>query len=151
MYSESITLFNHYSDRLGETWYPHVLKNVDLIVDRASIVAKYGNESSSSAKLHVKYEDGEGIHINGVPYLGLVEWKKLTTEERAEYITFNTDTEAPDFFVLGEVEADKIIFDSAESMTTLLQRMAKEQEVYILTTASAPYKVIKHFEILARG
>jgi len=152
MYSEVITLFNHHSDRLGDAWYPHLLTNVDLIVDRASVIAKYGPETSSSAKLHIKYDsDGNNLSINGIPYINPKEWHNLTTDERKEYITFNSDGINADFFVIGDAGYTEPIFDDASAQNSLIERISKEKDTYTIVTVSEPYKVIKHFEIMAKG
>lgn len=152
MYQEVITLFNHHSDRLGDAWYPHLLTGVDLIVDRASVIAKYGAETASSAKLHIKYDsDAEGISINGIPYINPKEWHKLTSDERMEKITFNADADSADFFVIGDAGMTEPVFDSVEASDSLIERLSKQTDIYALTTVSEPYKVIKHFEIMAKG
>lgn len=152
MYSETITLFNHHSDRLGDTWYPHLLTGVDLIVDRASVIAKYGPETASSAKLHIRYvNDENGISINGIPYVPYKEWHGMTTDERNGKITFNTDSDNADFFVIGDIGMTEAVFDSVEAPDSLIERISKQMDVYVLATVSEPYKVIKHFEILAKG
>lgn len=60
MYNKTITLFNRYNSRAGDMWYPTIIRNVDLIVDKALIVAKLGENSSDKAMLHVKYSIGYG-------------------------------------------------------------------------------------------
>ena len=55
MYKDTITLFNRKEGDAGDTWYPTVLRNVQLNMDRAAIMAKYGAESADNAVLHVRY------------------------------------------------------------------------------------------------
>ena len=45
MYSDVITVFNSYEDSFKNvTWYPSVIKGVNLLIDKSAIVAKYGAE-----------------------------------------------------------------------------------------------------------
>ena len=57
MYKDTVTLFcRETGDReTGDTWHPTVLPNVNLMIDRASIVSQYGPESKDSAVLSVRY------------------------------------------------------------------------------------------------
>ena len=56
MYKDTVTLFNRYVDSMGNTmWFPHVLTGVNLVIDRAVIVSKYGEESNDNAVLNIKY------------------------------------------------------------------------------------------------
>ena len=48
MYNDTITLFNRYESKLGDTWYPSILHNTNLNMDKASIVAKYGSDSQDN-------------------------------------------------------------------------------------------------------
>lgn len=64
MYTDTITLFNRKEGAEGDTWYPSVIRNVDLNMDDAAIAAKYGAESSDRAILHVRYANDDGsAHI----------------------------------------------------------------------------------------
>lgn len=146
MYSETITLFNRYHSRQGDIWFPHVLRKVNLIVDKASIMAKYGAETTDKASLHVKYGILNGSIVVGVlPYLSSKEWYKLTNDELKDYITFNSDSNYFDFFILGEYENTEPITDK-----NFFADMEDETECYAITSVSSPYKVIPHFEIMAK-
>lgn len=149
MYTETITLFNRYYSKVtrSSTWYPHVLHGVSLIVDKASIMARYGAETTDKASLHVKYKtDSNGaIIIDGIPYLPAHEWEKLTNDELGQYITFNSNSNSFDFFIEGEYEGPEPITDK-----DFFSKMEKEVPCYALTSVSSPYKLIKHFEIMAK-
>ena len=96
MYQDTITLFNRKpgTSMTGDTWYPTVIRNVNLQVDRAAILAKYGPDSKDSAYLGIHYGKENGvITVSGKPYMKPKEWDK--TEDS---ITFSTD----DFFWSGE-------------------------------------------------
>ncbi len=93
MFSDTITLFNRYHTKLGDTWYPHVLHNVQLTKDKASMMAKYGSESKDSASLIIHYqfdEDGKMI-IEGLPFLPAKEWSAQINQDLAQSITFKDD------------------------------------------------------------
>lgn len=151
MYSETITLFNRYHSRYGDMWYPHILHNVNLISDKASITAKYGAESKDAASLHIKYDsDGEKIKIDNVPYFPPKEWARQTNDKLADSITFNDDSNYFDFFILGEYESTQPIVDDnyAEGFYNEMQK--EKDYCYAITSVSSPYKVIPHFEIMAK-
>lgn len=59
MYKDTITLFNRREGDRGDTWYPTVLRNVQLNMDRAAIVEKYGAEATDNAVLHIRFTKGE--------------------------------------------------------------------------------------------
>ena len=151
MYSETITLFNRYHSRLRDMWYPHILNNVNLIVDKASILAKYGAETSDKAKLNISYDNMNGTYyIDGIPYLPPKEWAKLTNDKLADHITFNSDSNYFDFFILGEYKSTDTIIDD-DYVEGFYNYMQKENDFcYAITSVSSPYKVIPHFEIMAK-
>lgn len=149
MYNRTITLFNRYDSRLGDTWYPTVLKNVDLNIDKASIVARYGAESTDNAILHVKYEltDGE-IYIQGKKWLPPKKWDNQINEDLPNSLTF-TDGSTYDFFYFGEWDTTPI----SESNYTegFYGYMNTNYDfVFAITSVGGPYTVIPHFEILGK-
>lgn len=149
MYSDTITLFNRYHSRSGDIWYPHVLHNVNLIVDKASIIAKYGTETTDRANLHVKYTKSDNdILIEGIKYLPSKEWYQLLNEELADYITFNSQGNLFDFFIIGEYP--EVPINDEYYMDGFFEEMEKRTECYTISSVSSPYKVIQHFEITAR-
>lgn len=147
MYSDTITLFNRYHSRLGDIWFPHILHNVDLIIDKGATMSKFGAETSDVAKLHIKYD--KGLKIEGKPYLDSKEWYKLTTDEMKDYITFNPDGNYFDFFVIGEWGDESPVSDE-EFNEGFYEYMEYEYGCYVISSVSSPYKVIPHFELLAR-
>lgn len=148
MYSETITLFNRYHSRYGDIWFPHILHNVDLVVDKASILARYGAETTDKASLHVKYD--KGMTIDGIPYLPPKEWAGQTNDKLADSLTFNSDSNYFDFFILGEYESSGPINDD-DFIEGFYNEMQKTKDYcYAITSVSSPYKVIPHFEIMAK-
>lgn len=117
MYNDTITLFNLYPSKLGDVWYPTVIHNVYLLVDRAAIIAKYGTDSKDSAALHIKYERrADGIYIAEKKYLPPKEWDRQTNDTLADTITFTGGTNH-DFFIEGEHSDGTPISDDGETET----------------------------------
>lgn len=58
MYKDTVTLFNRRKGtrEQGDTWYPSVLRNVNLLVDKAAVLSKYGADASDNAVLNVRYQ-----------------------------------------------------------------------------------------------
>lgn len=151
MYESKITVFNRYVTKQGEYWYAKVLSNVDLIVDKAAVNAVYGTESSDTAKLHIKYENnGEDVVIDGVyKYYPPKAWENLTNDRLEDAITFRSGKDF-DFFMEGEYIAENPIDDS-EYKDGFYNYINKEYDnVFAISSASNPYKVIKHFEIMGK-
>ena len=103
MYTDTITLFNRKENRSGDIWYPSILHNVNLNVDKAEIIAKYGAESKDVSTLNVKYAvSGNQKIIGGKVWLPPKEWDALV--DPSECLTF-TAGEAFDFFGLENGKA----------------------------------------------
>lgn len=149
MYNRTITLFNRYDSRLGDTWYPTVLKNVDLNIDKASIVARYGAESTDNAILHVKYElIGGEIYIQGKKWLPPKKWDNQINEDLPNSLTF-TDGSKYDFFYFGEWDTTPI--SESNYPEGFYGYMNTNYDfVFAITSVGGPYTVIPHFEILGK-
>lgn len=111
MYKNTVTLFNRKSGGRGEgdTWVPTVIEGVNLNIDRAAILAKYGHESQDSAYMGIHYtKDGGKIMVAGKRLKGMKEWAGDN-----QSITFNPDG---DFFWEGEWTGG-IVEDASEEYT----------------------------------
>ena len=163
MFSDTITLFNHYQSRLGDTWYPTILHNVHLDMDKAAIIAKYGPESSDNAMLHVKYAvedskkmvgvkkiiDGEWV-ISKKQWLSPKEWHDAPNDNYSNLLTFN-DCENFDFLMLGEWEGGEEPVSDNDYTEGFYHQLNKEHDyVFSITAVGGPYKTIPHFEIMGR-
>ena len=99
MYTDTITLFNRKPGERGQgdTWYTTVIKGVNLNIDRAALLAKYGENSQDNAYLgiHYKKENG-GVVVADKPWMSPSKWDK--TEDS---ITFASGNDF-DFFWAGE-------------------------------------------------
>lgn len=147
MYSDKITLFNHYKSRLGDMWYPTVIDGVNLLIDKAAIVAKYGAESKDNAILNINYQIVYGqIMVDGKPYLPPKEWERQTNDKLTDSITFTSGTDF-DFFMLGEYPTTKPIADD-DYIDGFYNHVNDEYDFVFAVTSVAKYTAIPHFEIM---
>ena len=147
MFSDVITVFNHYKSRLGDMWYPTVVRNANLLIDKAAIVAKYGAESKDNAILNIHYQTVDGqILIDGKPYLTPKEWERQTNDKLAESITFTSGTDF-DFFMLGEYPTTEPIADD-DYIDGFYNHVNDEYDYVFAITSVAKYTTIPHFEIM---
>ena len=148
MYKDTITLFNRYVDSMGNTmWFPHVLTDVNLNVDRSVIVNKYGEQSKDNAVLNVKYHfvDNNKM-VNDFPYLDPKEWEKQVNDDLPKSITFAQGNDF-DFFMLGNYGSEEVIEDSKG---TFFREMQQEYNNVYAITSVAEYSVIPHFQITGK-
>lgn len=150
MFTDTITVFNYYKDSLKNvTWYPTVIHGVNLLIDKAAIVAKYGAESKDNAILNIHYKTVKGqIMVDGKTYLPPKQWERQTNDKLADSITFASGTEF-DFFVLGEYSKKEPILDE-EYRNGFFEEVKKEYDFVFAITSVAKYTVIPHFEITGK-
>ena len=146
MYQETITLFNRkdgdYST--GDVWYPTVIRNVNLNIDRMAILAKYGADSQDNAALNIKYrKQGNDIFVAGKPYMQPQAWDK--TEDSS---TFASGTKF-DFFWLGEWTGGSAA-ESDYGDEGFYGFMNRTNDNVFAVSSVAMYTVIPHFEIMGR-
>lgn len=149
MYDKTITLFNRLHSAAGDTWFPTVLKGVNLIIDKASIVAKYGETNESSASLHVKFDkDAEGnIIVADKPCLLPKAWNEVLHEQLPNYITFKSGNDG-DFFIEGE--HDWGVIDDNDYTDGFLNYAVRHYDHVFVITNVGRYDLIPHFEILGK-
>lgn len=147
MYKDTITLFNRHADRAGDVWYPTILRNVNLNMDKASIMTKYGAESKDSVVLNIRYHISQvGKMVGDKVYLPPKEWQGI--DDPAGTITFKDGKEF-DFFRVGEWESTEPIRD--EDYTNGFYNYLNSKRDYVFAiTAVGLYSVIPHFEIMGR-
>lgn len=144
MYQDTITLFNRKPGERGhgDTWIPTVIKGVNLNIDRAAILAKYGADSQDNVALHIRYtKDGDNIIVAGKPWMSPKEWDK--TEDS---VTFNPDG---DFFIKGEWDGG-IVSDTDHGPDGFYAKMNREHDFVFVVSSVALYSVIPHFEIMGK-
>lgn len=148
MYCDVITVFNRYESASGAFWYPSVLQNVNLNIDKGYILGQYGADSSDNALLNVKYSVVEGVKtIARKEYLSPKEWKAQAEEFLPGTITFYGGKEF-DFFWLGEWEGTEPIADS--DYNGFYNYMSKAHDYVFRITSVSELSVIPHFEIMGR-
>lgn len=144
MYQDTITLFNRKPGDRGnpDTWYPTVIENVNLNVDRAAILAKYGAESQDKAVLFIRYTtDGGNILVADKPWTLPKTW-----DGSEDSLTFGTDG---DFFWQGEWP-DGVVTDEQYGSEGFYGYMNRTHDNVFSITAAAKYSVIPHFEIMGK-
>lgn len=152
MYKDTITLFNRKEGEEGDTWFPSVLKNVHVNMDRAAILAKYGAESADKAVLHIRHRNvGGKIIVGEKPWEPPKEWEKR--EYHSGAITF-TPGDRFDFFMLGDWGSETPVHDSDYAGTAtpgFYAYMNKNYDyVFAISSVGGPYSVIPHFEIMGK-
>ena len=149
MYTDTITLFNRKEGNEGDTWYPVVLKNVHVNVDRAAIMAKYGAESADSAIINIRYvPDGNNKLINGRRWFPPKEWDNLT--DQSGTLTFTTGDRF-DFIWVGDWGNEDPVKDSDYIADLDFYTYMNRTHDYVFAVASvAMYSVIPHFEIMGK-
>ena len=150
MYKDTVTLFNRRKNKTGTIWYPTILKNVDLNVDKASILKTYGADATDNAVLHIRYTNSDGnIIIGDKTYVKPKEWART---DGASLITFTTGN-GFDFFYAGAWKDEMPINDSdyvSSKYEGFYDYMnSYYDEIYSLSQVSR-FSVIPHFEILAK-
>lgn len=130
-YNKTVTVYNRYEDE-KEMWYPTVLKNVRLLVNRGENVSKSGTESADSAKLSIKTV---GLKK---PYKKPLEWQGLSEEEKVKTFTL---TSKEDFFVEGDTSAEEIL------ESDFFSYMKRKYDNCFKMTNVDTYELIPHFEV----
>lgn len=151
MYRDTITLFNRKPGERGQgdTWFPTIIRNVNLNIDRSAILAKYGPETQDNAVLMIRYKTNNGMIIvacdseNEKPWMPPKEWDK--TEDS---ITF-TSGNSFDFFWMGEWDGG-IVTDADYMDEGFFNYMNRTKDYVFAVTAVARYSVIPHFEIMGK-
>lgn len=147
MYSGTVTLFNRYKSRLGDMWYPTVIHGVNIQIDKAAIIAKYGAESKDNAILNVKYHILDNTKMVGnKPYFPPKEWERQTNDKLPETITFASGVDF-DFFMLGEYPTTEPISDD-DYIDGFYDYVNDEYDFVFAITSVAQYSAIPHFEIM---
>ena len=148
MYQDTITIFNRKpgSELTGDTWYPTVIRNVNMNIDRAAILAKYGSETNDTAMLAIRFKPSAGeAMIDCVddvrkPWMPPKSW-----DGTEDALTFNP---AGDFFWMGEWQGG-IVSDS-DYKDGFFGYMNKTQDYVYKVSSVAMYSIIPHFEIMGR-
>ncbi len=147
MYLDTITLFNKYESRLGDMWYPSVINGVNLNIDKAAIIAKYGAESKDAVVLNIRYVSlNDKKFIDGKLYLPPKEWENQTNDKLSESLTLASGNGA-DFFLVGDYGVAGPIADD-DYDNGFYDYMNKKYDHVFAITSVGEYTVIPHFEVL---
>lgn len=148
MYADTVTLFNRYDNGTEDVWFPTVLHGVDLNIDKAAIVATYGENSTDNARLHVRCGIDDGaITVGGKTYLPPKLWKAQSESEAAGSLTF-TSGQNFDFFIVDEWNGG--VVDDADYIDGFYNFCNNLYDFCFAITSVARYSVIPHFEIMAK-
>lgn len=148
MYKDTVTIFNRYVDSMGNTmWFPHVLTDVNINIDKAVINSKYGEESKDNAVLNVKFTVKYNKNkVGNLVYLNPKEWERQVNDELPNFITFKGGNDF-DFFVVGKYDSEEFIEDEKG---TFFREIQQEYDYVFAVTSVAKYDLISHFEILGK-
>lgn len=148
MYNDVITVFNRYKNADGVVWYPSVLKNVNVNIDKGYILRQYGADSQDNAIVNVRYVGSAGEKmVCGKRWLSPKEWSAQNPELLPETLTFYGGNDF-DFFWLGEWEGTEPIDDS--EYKGFYKYMYKNEDFVFRISAVSMLSVIPHFEIVGR-
>ena len=149
MYRDTVTLFNRYQSNTADVWYPTILYNVNLNVDRAAIVERYGENSKDNAILNVRYSvKNDLMLIENKTYLPPKEWERLPNDELSRYITFDVGNNFS-FFIKGEWGDGKTPISEADYDGFYEYMNKRYDDVFSVSSASL-FSVIPHFEVLGK-
>ena len=148
MYQDTITLFNRIpGGNAGDSFYPTVIKNVNLNIDRAAILAKYGPDTKDSAVLHIRYRNKDGEIVIVCDSVKEKSWRSPKAwNKTGETLTFNPDG---DFFIKGEWDGG-IVSDVEHGPDGFYAKMNREHDYVFAVSSVAQYSVVPHFEIMGK-
>lgn len=151
MYNDTVTLFCRYEDKSGDiVWYAHILENVNLSIDRAAIIAKYGAQSQDNAALNVGYTTDSGaVMVSGTQWLPPKEWAGQSPEARVTSLTFAAGN---DYSVImaGVWDGPATINDDDYGVNGFYDYLNRKIDNVFTVTTVTKYGVIPHFEIIGK-
>lgn len=146
-----VTLFNRYSSALGDVWYPTVIHGVQVSLDKAAMVAQYGESTQDVVSVHIPYKvDGEARMVAGKTWLPPKEWDAQTNDKLVNTLTFTAGADF-DFIMLDDWGGDEDPVNDEDYLDGFYNHMNKKHDyVFSITSVSGPFGVIPHFEITGR-
>jgi hypothetical protein len=150
MYQDTITLFNRKPGERGQpdTWYPTVIHNVNLNIDRAAIIAKYGASSQDNAVLHIQYQQKNGEITIVCDSETEKQWMPPKSwDKTVDSITFASGTNF-DFFWQGQWNGG--IVSDEDYAGGFYDHMNHTYDYVFAISSVAMYSVIPHFEIMGK-
>ncbi|MBD9193220.1 MAG: hypothetical protein EGP96_12060 [Roseburia inulinivorans] len=149
MYTDTITVFNQQKVKKQITWYPTVIRGVELQITAGRNRSTTGLENADSAKVFIKYENSNGKMLVETSqgekreYLKPKSWNAHTKKNQA--FTFQ---EGIDFFIQGEYQEVAIM--DADYEDGFLSYMSDRYDDLFLVNKADLYKTIPHLEIGGR-
>lgn len=149
MYTDTITVFNQQKVKKQITWYPTVIRGVELQITVGRNRSTTGLENADSAKVFIKYENSNGKMLVETSqgekreYLKPKSWNAYTEKNQA--FTFQ---EGIDFFIQGEYQEVAIM--DADYEDGFLSYMSDRYDDLFLVNKADLYKTIPHLEIGGR-
>lgn len=151
IYKQTVTLFNRKIVGEKTYWYPVVIPNVHLIIDRSIIISTYGEQSQDNAKLHIRYApngDDAVIAIDGGSRVYMLPKAYRASGDTGTNITFAFGDDF-DFIMDGAWNGDTVI-DDDEYPKGFFNYMNKTYDNVFAITTVAKFNLIPHFEITAK-
>lgn len=145
MYDDTVTVFNRLKNKSGDIWYPSVLHNANINLDKSTINEKYGASSQDNAILNLHYTpDSSEKKIAHKIWKPPKEWKQCNP--LSHVLTFSP---SQDFFYLGDWGNEEPVSDNDYTDGFYNYMNGKYDYVFIITGASS-YDLIPHFEITGK-
>lgn len=144
MYHNTITLFNYH--KATGKWYPSVISDVDLIVNKASKVAIDGVNNSDTVDIIIHCTKDRVITTSegAKSYTGVKDYAKSNSPNT--HITFAPEQ---DFIYEGEWPDLSAITDD-EYESGLYHAMNDTYDGVYLVSSAAYFDLLPHFEIGGR-
>ncbi len=147
IYKQTVTLFNRFKKEDAIYWYPTVLENVHLIIDRSILIATYGEHCSDNARLHVRYlPDGNDAIIGDKKYRLPKEFAREGDPGSDITFAFGDDF---DFIMEGEFGSTVPVPD-ADYRSGFFNYMNRTYDNVFAITSVSKFNLLPHFEIGAR-
>ena len=151
IYKQTVTVFNRKNVDGVTYWYPNVIQNVHLVIDRSIVIATYGEEAKDNALLHIRYTPyGEDARILvGGGFKTYMKPKEFRSSgDVDENITFGFGDEF-DFIMEGD-HGDIGVVNDEEYNNGFFNYMNKAYDNVFAISQAAKFNLIPHFEITER-
>lgn len=150
LYKQTVTVFNRKDVEGATYWFPNVIENVHLIIDRSIIISTYGEQASDNAKLHIRYTpNGEDAviqtNVGAKKYMLPKAFRRDGDTDENITFAFGDDF---DFIMEGAYEGDAV--SDATYRNGFFNYMNKNYDNVFAITNVAKFNLIPHFEIVAR-
>lgn len=147
LYKQTVTVFNRVETAETTLWYPTVIENVHLIIDRAIIISTYGEQAQDNAKLHIRYvPSGDDAIVAGKTYMTPKVFRKQGNPSSDITFAFGDRFD----FIMAGAYGESGPFDDDDFKGGFFNYMNKTyDEVFAITNVSK-FNLIPHFEITAK-